>query len=391
MSQPALEVADIFQQYGQTYRTEHKLTQKQRKVMWAITHCRTELLGYHVDQCNHCGYTDQAFNSCRDRHCPKCQGVARHKWINSRLEQTLPVAYYHAVFTLLHDLIPMAAYNRRFIFDLLFDSAAQTLLTFGLDPERLGGEIGFYGILHTWGQTLWPHPHVHFIVPGGALTKDGRWINAPHKNKFLFPVKALSKMFRGKFIEGLKKAYYAGDLNLPDDELADARCFELWIDQLALRKWVVYCKSPFKKPDQVVNYIGRYTHRVAISNHRLISINQDQVWFRYKDYKKSRTRWDKMSLDVPEFIKRFLWHVLPTGFHKIRYYGFMTNSRCRKQIAHIKNLLSTDDSDKTTITEGNSAPTCPKCKTGDLIPLFIYSLKGWKRPTIRNRCLFDTS
>ena len=390
MSQPALEVADIFQQYGKTYQNQHKLTRKQRKVMWAITHCRTELMGYHIDQCNHCGYTDQAFNSCRDRHCPKCQGVARHKWINSRLEHTLPVPYYHVVFTLPHDLIPLTGYNRRVIFDLLFNSSAQALLEFGRDPDRLDGEIGFFGILHTWGQTLWPHPHVHYIVPGGALTKDGRWINAPHRNKFLFPVKALSKMFRGKFLEGLKKAYYKDELTLPDDELADGRFFELWLDQLVSRKWVVYCKSPFKKPDQVVNYIGRYTHRVAISNHRLISIERDKIRFRYKDYKKDRVHWDKMSLDAPEFIKRFLWHVLPKGYHRIRHYGFMTNSRCRQMTAHIKNLLSTDDSDNKN-AKGDSAPTCPKCKTGELISLFIYSLKGLRSPTIRNRCLFDTS
>lgn len=391
MSQSALEVADIFQQYGKTFQSRHKVTRQQRKVMWAITNCRTELLGYHIDQCNHCGFTEQVFNSCRDRHCPKCQGIARHKWINHRLEQTLPVPYYHAVFTLPHDLIPLTAYNRRLTFDLLFDSSAQTLLTFGRDPDRLGGEIGFYGVLHTWGQTLWPHPHVHYIIPGGALTKDGRWINAPHKNKFLFPVKALSKVFCGKFIEGLKKAYYEGKLILPDEELADGRCFDLWLDQLASRKWVVYCKSPLTKSQQVVNYIGRYTHRVAISNHRLIGINQDQVRFRYKDYRKNRIHWKEMSLDAPEFIKRFLWHVLPRGFHKIRHYGFMANGRCRQIIAYLQHLLPTDDADKTKITEGNSAPTCPKCKTGELVSIFIYSLKGLKAPTIRNGCLFDTS
>lgn len=391
MSQPAFEVADIFRQYGRAFRTQHKLTQKQRRVMWAITHCRTDLMGYHVDQCNYCGYTDQAFNSCRDRHCPKCQGIARHKWINNRLEQTFPVPYYHVVFTLPHDLVRLIAHNRRSLYDLLFDSSARTLLTFGRDPDRLGGEIGFYGVLHTWGQTLWPHPHVHFIVPGGALAKDGHWISAPHRSKFLFPVRALSKVFRGKFVEGLKKAYYAGKLNLPDEELTDPRCFELWLDQLAARKWVVYCKSPFKNPDQVVSYIGRYTHRVAISNHRLISIDRSQIRFRYKNYRKNRIRWEELSLDAPEFIKRFLWHVLPTGFHKIRHYGFMANGRCRQWIAHIKSLLSTDDSDKTTITESAPSPTCPQCKTGDLIPLFIYSMKRWKGPIIRNRCLFDTS
>lgn len=391
MSQPAFEVADIFRQYGKAYRTRHKLTRKQHQVMWSITHCRTDRMGYHVDQCNQCGYTEEAFNSCRDRHCPKCQGAARHKWVNSRLEQALPVFYYHSIFTLPHELIPLAAYNRRLIFNLLFDSSAQTLLTFGRDPQWLGGEIGFYGVLHTWGQTLWPHPHVHFIVPGGAIVKDGRWINAPHCSRFLFPVKALSKVFRGKFIDGLKKAYDEGGLILPDDELADARCFELWLGQLASRKWVVYCKSPLKKPDQVVRYIGRYTHRVAISNHRLISIDQKKIRFRYKDYKKNRIRWQEMTLDAPEFIRRFLWNVLPAGFHKIRHYGFMTNCRCREWIAHIKNLLSTDDSDKTTVTEGNSAPTCPKCKTGDLISLFIYSLIRQKGPIIRSRVLIDTS
>ena len=391
MSRPAFEVADIFRQYGKAYRTGHKLTRKQHQVMWAIEHCRTDWMGYHVDQCNHCGYTEQAFNSCRDRHCPKCQGVARHQWINSRLEQILPVSYYHSVFTLPHDLIPLAAYNRRLIFNLLFDSSAQTLLTFGRDPQRLGGEIGFYGILHTWGQTLWPHPHIHYIVPGGALTGDGRWINAPHRSRFLFPVKALSKVFRGKFIDGLKKAYREGKLILPDDELADARCFELWLDRLACRKWVVYCKSPFKKPEQVVRYIGRYTHRVAISNHRLISIDQGQIRFRYKDYKKSRIRWQEMALDAQEFIKRFLWNVLPAGFHKIRHYGFMANSRCREQIVAIINLLSADNSDKTIIEEGDSAPTCPQCNKGNLVPVFIYSRIRRKGLIIRNRILLNTS
>ncbi|MEW5950250.1 MAG: IS91 family transposase [Thermodesulfobacteriota bacterium] len=388
MSRPAFEVADIFRQYGKAYRTGHKLTRKQHQVMWAIEHCRTDRMGYHVDQCYQCGYTEQAFNSCRDRHCPKCQGVARHQWVNSRLEQILPVSYYHSIFTLPHDLNPLAAYNRRLIFNLLFDSSAQTLLAFGRDPQRLGGEIGFYGILHTWGQTLWPHPHVHYIVPGGALTKDGRWINAPHRSKFLFPVRALSKVFRGKFIDGLKKAYHEGRLILPDDELADARCFELWLDRLTSRKWVVYCKAPFKKPEQVVRYIGRYTHRVAISNQRLINIDQGQIRFRYKDYKKNRIGWQEMALSAQEFIKRFLWNVLPAGFHKIRHYGFMANSRCRERIATIINLLSEGNSDKTIIAEGDSAPTCPRCKTGDLIPIFIYSLKG---TIIRNRWLLNTS
>jgi len=390
-NRPAYEVADIFHQYGDAYRASHKMTKKQHEVMWAIKHCRTDRLGYHIDQCNHCGYIEQAFNSCRDRHCPKCQGIARHKWVTARLQQILPVPYYHVVFTLPHDLISLTAYNRRLIFNLLFDCAAKTLLSFGEDPRWLGGEVGFYGILHTWGQTLWPHPHVHIIMPGGALTKDGHWVTPPHRSRFLFPVRALSKVFRGKFVAGLKQAHCRQDLTLPDGHPAATHGLEPWIDHLVSRNWVVYCKAPVKHAARVLRYISRYTHRVAISNHRIINVDREQVQFCYKDYKTDPAVRQTMTLNAASFISRFLWHVLPAGFHKIRHYGFMANGRCKERIAYIKNLLSAGDSGKTTIMADNSVPLCPRCKTGALVPLFIYSMMKRRGPIIRNGYLLDTS
>jgi len=268
------EVADIFRRYGKEYRCRNGMTKKQHKVMAAIERCRTSDCGYHVDQCDNCGFTESHFNSCRDRHCPKCQAVSRHKWVEARLKDLLPVPYFHVVFTLPHSLNGITQYNKRLIYNLLMSSSSDTLLTFGRDPKWLGGEIEFYGILHTWGQTLWLHPHVHYVVAGGALTENGRWIEPKYSDKFLFPIHALSEVFRGKFIEGLKAAYYNSKLCVPENlgELNRADLFERWIDHLVSTDWVVYCKPPFSDPQKVVCYVGQYTHRVAISNRRIIGI-----------------------------------------------------------------------------------------------------------------------
>jgi hypothetical protein len=266
-------------------------------------------------------------------------------------------------------------YNKKLIYDLLFSSAAQTLLTFGHDPKWLGGEIGFFGVLHTWGQTLWPHPHLHFIVPGGALTEDGRWIVPPYRGKFLFPVQALSKVFKGKFIEGLKAARASGDLVIPPEMARSSGTveFEGWLNRFAARKWVVYCKSPLKNPEQVVRYIGRYTHRVAIANSRIIDVKDGKVTFKHKDYKASRVSWENMTLDALEFIRRFLWHVLPTGFHKIRHFGYLANGRGKANIALIKRLLDVVGDDNSPKKTDDWQKTCPECEEGLLIPQMIVT------------------
>ena len=294
--QPKYEVADIFNLYGEEYRQNHKLTTDQLNVMYAIEHCRTAEYGFHADVCDNCGNIETAYNSCRNRHCPKCQGIAKRKWVGNRLNELLPVSYHHAVFTLPNQISVLSLHNQKLIYDLLFNAASQTLLTFGDDPKWLGAKIGFYGILHTWSQTLWPHVHLHFIVTAGGLTDVGKWVEPKYKGRFLFPVKALSKVFRGKFIEGLKDAYYAGDLVLPDNlKIKDDDEFEQWINLLVSKNWVVNSKLPFSGPEEVVRYIGRYTHRIAISNHRIISIADGQICFSYKDNKEKDKNKEKAT------------------------------------------------------------------------------------------------
>jgi hypothetical protein len=262
--------------------------------------------------------------------------------VAARLKDILPAAYFHIVFTLPHSLNGLTQYNKRIVYDLLMASSSQTLLTFGRDRKWLGGKIGFYGILHTWGQRLWLHPHVHYIVAGGALSADGRWIEPKYKDKFLFPVKALSKVFRGKFIEGLKAAYYQRKLVIPDDysELSRPDLFEHWINDLVSCQWVVYCKPPLADAEKIVRYLGRYTHRVAISNRRIFGIKNGRIYFWYKNYCSDRITWQQMSLSCKEFIRRFLEHVLPEGYHKIRHYGIFANGRCKIMVHQIRNLLN---------------------------------------------------
>ena len=369
------EVSDVFISHGDEFRSNNAMTEKQHNVMNNIMNCRTEWFGYHKDECDNCGHIESDFNSCRDRHCPKCQAVSRKKWINARLGDILPVPYYHIVFTLPHLLYDILRYNKKLIYDLLFSSASQTLLAFGHDPKWLGGEIGFFGVLHSWGQTLWPHPHLHFIVPGGALSEEGRWITPPYSGKFLFPVQALSKVFKGKFIKGLKEARLSGDLVMPPEMACSNETirFESWLNRFAARKWMVYCKSPLKNPEQVVRYIGRYTHRVAIANSRILDVKDDKVTFKYKDYKDSRISWKVMTLDAPEFIRRFLWHVLPAGFHKIRHFGYLANGRSKANIALIKRLLDMPRADNDAEKTGDWQKICPACEKGVLIPQIIVS------------------
>ena len=370
------EVSDIFRMFGEEYRRNNGMTKKQLAVMGAIENCRTSYYGSHLDRCEACGYLSRDYNSCRDRHCPKCQGTARRKWVEARMEDIIPVPYYHVVFTLPHLLNVITSYNKKFVYDLLFSSSSETLLTFGRDPKWIGGELGFYGILHTWGQTMWQHPHVHFIVPGGALTQTSEWISLRYKNKFLFPEAALSQVFRGKFIQGLKEAFYSGQLNLPpgDNNYSSPGAFERWVNRLVSRDWVVYCKSPMKTAEKVVRYIGRYTHRVAISNNRIIDVREGRVDFHYKDYrayKKTGHLWKTMTLDARDFISRFLKHVLPPGFHKIRHFGYLANGRAKSSVSLIKGFLSVN-TDKTEHSADIVNRPCPKCGTGKLFPIAIF-------------------
>lgn len=370
-----IEVSDIFRNHGDEYRINNGMTINQQKVMKNIINCRTSYFGYHQDKCDSCEYIESEFNSCRDRHCPKCQAVSKRKWINARLEDILPVPYYHVIFTLPNQFHDLLSYNKELIYNLLFSCSSQTLLSFGRDRKWLGGEIGFIGVLHSWGQTLWPHPHLHFLVPGGALAEDGQWIAPRYRSKFLFPVQAMSKVFKGKFVEALKEANTLGEIVLPPEASHPQKPieFEGWINKLARRDWVVYCKSPLENPEQVVRYIGRYTHRIAISNSRILDAQNGKVTFKYKDYKESRTSWKEMTLDAQEFIRRFLWHTLPSGFHQIRHFGFLANGRRRSSISLINRILH-NGQDKPS-KETDRKP-CPECESGSLIPQMIVTRFG---------------
>jgi hypothetical protein len=348
---PRHEVAEILRQYLPEYLKTHKLSPQQFKIVKSIIACRTEVLGGHTRECdnNGCGYVDQSYNSCGDRHCPKCQGVTKNKWLKKRLKELLPVHYYHIVFTLPHLLNPIALYNKTLFYTMLFEASSKTLKELASNSDYLGAQIGFLGVLHTWGQTLVEHPHLHYIVPGGGIGigDDGkeRWIELPKKDKFIFPKKVMANLFRGRFIGLLNKAYNSGKLKLPDShtELSSNRLFELFIDQVVNRRWNVFAKQPFAGPVEVLLYIGRYTHRVAISNHRIRSIDKGSVTFEYKDYKDNGTL-KLMTLPASEFIRRFLLHVLPPGYHRIRMYGFWANAGRSKNIEKTRQLILQNNS-----------------------------------------------
>lgn len=371
MSRPRPEAAEVFRTYGDEFLEQHGANAVQRKVLRAVVRCRTAALGGHVEACDRCAHRRIAYNSCRNRHCPKCQGPACARWMEARAAELLPVPYFHLVFTLPRALGPLALGNPRVVYDLLMQAAAETLLEVAADPQHLGAEIGFLSVLHTWGQNLLHHPHVHCVVPAGGIAPDGtRWIRC--RKGFFLPVRVLSRVFRGKFIAGLKRAAVGGRLTPPA-----AASLERLLDQVVRHDWVVYAKRPFGGPKQVLKYLARYTHRVAISNRRLVSLREGRVTFRWKDYAHGgRSR--LMTLAAVEFIRRFLLHVLPTGFMKIRHYGFLANrfrAAKRELCRRLLHVPTATIDDRTTSITGDMlppgeaeprAPRCPHCGEGRL-------------------------
>ena len=336
MIRPPLEVADIVRTYGAAFIEHHRRWLKvlHLKVLRAIVACRTAALGGHVEQCDSCGHKAIAYNSCLNRHCPKCQGAARQKWLAKRSAELLPVPYYHVVFTIPHVLAPVALQNKTVVYNLLFRTAAETLLQIAADPHHLGAKIGFLAVLHTWGQTLLNHPHLHCVVPGGGLSPDHRrWI--ARGRKFFLPVGVLSPVFRGKFLSALEQAFRKHKLTLKGQlaELESPPAFAALLQNAAHRKWVVYVKRPFAGPAQVLTYLSRYTHRIAISNSRLLSLTDGRVTFRWRDYAHHR-QMRAMTIDAEEFLRRFLLHVLPSRFVRIRHFGLLAN-RHRKQLLEL--------------------------------------------------------
>jgi hypothetical protein len=368
-----LEVADIFRAHGPAWRQVNAghLSLGQLKVMSAIEHCRTAALGGHVARCEDCAHTQIAYNSCRNRHCPKCQGAAARQWLAARQAELLPVPYFHVVFTVPAPIADIAYQNKTVVYNILFKASAQTMLTIAADPKNLGARIGLTAVLHTWGSAMTHHPHVHMIVPGGGISLDGqRWLSC--RPNFLLSVHVLSRLFCRLFIESLRAAHQAGDLRFFNDlaHLTNRDAFDAHLAPLRKLKWVVYAKPPFAGPKAVLAYLSRYTHRVAISNSRLIALDNNRVTFRYKDYRiDGPGRYKTMTLDVAEFIRRFLIHVLPKGFHRIRHSGLFANSNRAENIARARELLNAhpaQDDENTdnheNDTHDRTAPQpCPAC------------------------------
>jgi len=371
-----LELAEIVRAHGAAYRQTHPLARAQRRALYAIEMCRTAALGGHRDTCDTCGAVQISYNSCRNRHCPKCQTLAKERWLAARRAELLPAEYFHVVFTLPHALNALAQGNPRVIYTLLFRAVAATLTTFGRDPRHLGGDVGGTAILHTWGQNLSQHLHLHCVVIGGALTPDGaRWIAAPPG--FLFPVRALARVFRGKYLQALHRAFTTGQLRFAGSlaALAEPETFATWLQDLRQHDWVVYAKRPLAGPTQVLEYLGRYTHRVAISNERLVSHTDDVVRFRWRDYADG-DRVKIMTLAAEEFIRRFLLHVVPDGFVRIRHFGFLANRTRRAKLARCRALLAPPPAPATSAIESVAAlmrrltgidiERCPVCQQGQL-------------------------
>ena len=371
MYRSKLEVADIFRAYGLAWRRTHAghVGLTQLKVMSAIEACRTEALGGHVAACAKCGHQHIAYNSCKNRHCPKCQGPAARDWMAARAEDLLPVEYFHLVFTLPAEIARVAYWNKKAVYGLLFRASAETVMTIAADPKRLGARVGMTSVLHTWGSALTHHPHVHMIVPGGGLSPGGlRWITC--KPGFFLHVRVLSRLFRRLFIEGLLALHGSGKLAFFGESagLTDAATFAVWLAPFRKTDWVVYAKPPFGGPEAVLAYLSRYTHRVAISNSRLVSADAETVTFRWKDYRiKSRDRIKVMRLSTDEFIRRFLIHVLPDGFHRIRHYGLLASAGRMRNIETIRRLLGTRPAADAGATDIDAAPpltlreACPDC------------------------------
>ena len=394
MDRPKLEVADIFRRYGETYRQKHgaSLSTAQRRVMTAIEVCRTAALGGHLEHCDSCPYERPCYDSCRDRHCPKCQSLAPAEWVEKRKTEVLDCPYFHVVFTLPEDIAALAYQNKDLVYGILFRATAETLSTIAADPKHLGAEIGFFAVLHTWGQNLLHHPHLHCVVPGGGISPDGtRWL--PCRPGFFLPVRVLSRLFRRLFLAYLQEAFDAGQLHFFSslEALHSPQDFARYLNPIQKQEWVVYAKPPFAGPQQVVDYVGRYTHRVAISNHRLLEIENGQVKFHWRDYRDNNQQ-KTMTLSAEEFIRRFLLHVLPRGFHRIRYYGFLGNRYRKEKLQHCRQLLNMtppnesssqpqpreDYRDRYERLTGHSLRECPVCHRGRMI--VVKSLPGFRSP-----------
>ncbi len=387
MPPPTLELADIFRLHGPAYRQTHDLPLHQHRLMRAIEICRTATLGGVVGWCDHCQYSHILYRSCRNRHCPKCQGEARAQWLQQRHSELLPVDYFHVVFTIPEPIAAIAFYNKEQVYKILFRAAAETLLEIAADPKRLGVEIGFFAILHTWGQNLHFHPHLHCVVPGGGLERYGkRWIHG--RRRFLLPVRVLSARFRRRFLEALRTAYDQGQLQWFGElqSLRDPHAFAEFLAPLQKTGWVVYAQPPFGGPQHVLEYLSRYTHRVAISNQRLMALQDGQVSFRWKDY-RDRQHPDKvMTVSADEFIRRFLQHALPTGFQRIRYYGFLANCHRSEKLKLCRSLLTSGCSDLLPALpdccrlavqlRATNRSLCPRCGVGELVHYLI--LPPWQ-------------
>ena len=399
MHRPKLEVADIFRRYGETYRQQHdgSLSTAQRRVMTAIEVCRTAALGGHLERCDSCAYERPCYDSCRDRHCPKCQSLARAEWVERRTAEVLPTHYFHVVFSVPEQIAAIAYQNKEAVYDILFRATAETLTTIAADPKHLGAEIGFFAVLHSWGQNLSFHPHLHCVVPGGGISLDGtRWISC--RPRFFLPVRVLSRLFRRLFLQYLQEAFEAGKLRFFSSlaTLQDPQAFNRHLDPVRNLKWVVYAKPPFAGPQQVVSYVGRYTHRVAISNHRIVDIEGGEVKFTWRDY-RDNNRQKTMTLSADQFIGRFLLHVLPSGFHRIRYYGFLANPHRKEKLEQCRRLLGVaarsdtssipvtpeDYRDRYERLTGQSLRECPRCHRGRMIAIQVLS-KLYSSPAIQD-------
>jgi len=382
---PALEVADIVRAHGGEFRQAHaeSLSVGQKHVLRAIERCRTAALGGHLEQCDQCGHQRNAYNSCADRHCPKCQSLARAKWLEKRQAELLECEYFHVVFTLPAPLAALALQNKRQMYDLLFRATAETLQSIAADPEHLGAQIGFFCILHSWGQTLNFHPHLHCVVPGGGVSLDGsRWVAC--RPGFFLSVNVLSCRFRKLFLRYLEQTYAAGKLQFHGElqPLSDPKSFARYLTPLHDREWVVYAKAPFGGPDRVLDYLGRYTHRVAISNNRLKELKDGQVSFAYKDYKHQQ-RHKVMTLSADEFLRRFLLHVLPDSFQRIRHYGLLGNRHRAENLVRCRVLLAMpvlipqpprDYHERWQQLIGRDPSQCPQCRNGKMVRIAILPL-----------------
>jgi Putative transposase/Transposase zinc-binding domain len=389
MSKPAVELAEVVRRFGSAFLQAYgaSLSLVQKTVLRALVLCRTSALGGHLEQCDNpdCSYQRPAYNSCRNRHCPKCQSLAKARWIAARQQQLLPVVYFHVVFTLPEAIAQLALQNKAVIYNLLFQTTAETLRSIAADPKHLGAQIGFFAILHTWGQQLLHHPHLHCVVPGGGLSVDGqRWISCRCSKKnakpFFLSVKVLSTRFRHLFRDALLHAFQQGQLSFFGDlaRLSNPKAFRRWLHLASHRRWVVYAKRPFGGPAQVINYLGRYTHKVALSNHRLLKIEDGRVWFRWKDYRHGSVE-KSLALDAVEFLRRFFLHVLPSGFVRIRYFGFLANCHVEDKIACCRQLLKVDPTSLLLPTPpadwqtlfhqltGKVVDLCPLCQKGRLV------------------------